>query len=288
MVNMAHSKTPKLNITIEEQFLYAKSGRLDECEDFIFTNDNFIAVVDGSTSKIKRKWNGDTLGRIAGKLVIRSLSSTPPGATAREAVDIMTETLGEFYHAEKLFDQLRDNPSLKATASLVVLSLARKEVWLVGDCQALLNDQLIKGDKKIDSLLSEIRSVYLETELLVGKKIEQLLENDTGREYIMPILKRQQLYQNNPSHTYWYPAIDGFPVPDEGIIVEPVAENISSIVLASDGYISLHKTLDDSEKALKKILEQDPLLFRLYKSTKGKLAGLDSFDDRAYIRVSIG
>ena len=288
MVTMMSTNTQNLKVTIEEQFLYPKSGRPKDCEDFIHISDSFIAVIDGATSKTRDKWDGDTPGRIAGKLVIESLRNTPASATAREAVDIMTGTVQEFYRTRNILGQLGVNPALKATASFVVLSSARKEVWLVGDCQALLNGKLIRGDKRIDRLLSEIRAIYLETELLVGRTIEQLLVKDTGREFILPILRRQQFYQNNPPNTYWYPVIDGFPVPDEGIVIEPITEEIKSIVLATDGYISLYKTLAESEAALKRILEEDPLLFRQYKSTKGKLAGQDSFDDRAYIRISVG
>jgi len=287
MVTMTDNKPQPLKVTIEEQFLYPKSGRPETCEDSIYLGDNFIAVIDGATSKTEAKWDDDTPGRIAAKLATRSLDNTPPTSTAREAVEIMTETVQEFYRNRNILDQLGINPALKATASFAALSLARSEVWVVGDCQILLNDKLIRGNKVIDHLLSEIRAIYLETELMLGKTVEELELVDTGREFILPILRRQQFYQNSPSHEYWYPAIDGFHVPDEGIVVESITEEIRSIILATDGYIGLYGTLAESEAALKRILEEDPLLFRKYKSTKGKLTGQDSFDDRAYIRMSV-
>lgn len=65
--------------------------------------------------------------------------------------------------------------------------------------------------------------MFLETELQKGATIEELRRSDTGREFILPLLKQQQLFQNNPATgAYWYPIIDGFPVPEGGIRVEPV------------------------------------------------------------------
>ncbi len=81
--------------------------------------------------------------------------------------------------------------------------------------------------------------------------------------------------------------LDGFPVPDEGIVIYPVPPTTVSIVLATDGYPVLKRTLEDSESALRDVLAQDPLMCRLYKSTKGILQGNVSFDDRAYVKFSI-
>lgn len=59
--------------------------------------------------------------------------------------------------------------------------------------------------------------MFLETDLQKGTTIEELRRNDTGRAFILPLLKQQQFFQNNPAAgMYWYPIIDGFPVPDGG------------------------------------------------------------------------
>ncbi len=276
-----------LKVRIEEQFVQSKSGRPEDCEDFIYVGENFIAVIDGSTAKTEIKFRGNTPGKMAGELIMTALNDTPARATAKQCVDILTQAVQEFYLAENLLGHLKTTPSLKVTATVVILSLANREVWLVGDGHALVNDKHIQRHKEIDRMLSEARATYLETELLTGKTIDELLIKDTGREAIWPFLSRQQVFQNNPHHKYWYPVIDGFPVPDDGIFTLPVVKEVKSIVLASDGYPLLCKTLALSEAALKKLLEEDPMLFRLYKSTKGKIAGQCSFDDRSFIRVSV-
>ena len=57
--------------------------------------------------------------------------------------------------------------------------------------------------------------------------------------------------------------------------------------MSTDGYPYLYPTLEDSERYLRMILQEDPFCFRQYKATKGKGAGQCSFDDRAYIRLRV-
>lgn len=56
------------------------------------------------------------------------------------------------------------------------------------------------------------------------------------------------------------------------------------MILASDGYPKLFNSLIESELYLKKIINEDPLCYKLFKSTKGINKGKLSFDDRAYIK----
>ena len=92
---------------------------------------------------------------------------------------------------------------------------------------------------------------------------------------------------NTNTGAYWYPILDGFPVPDEGIRIEPIPKKTHTIILASDGYPILKESLESSEQALHQILEADPLLFRTYKATKGVQEGNLSYDDRAYMKLRL-
>lgn len=86
---------------------------------------------------------------------------------------------------------------------------------------------------------------------------------------------------------YWYPILAEFPVPDGGIRIEPIPPKTRTLILASDGYPVLKNSLEASEQELQRILEADPLLFRLYKATKGVQDGNVSYDDRAYIKLKL-
>ena len=56
------------------------------------------------------------------------------------------------------------------------------------------------------------------------------------------------------------------------------------VILASDGYPFLGDSLQESEEALKKQLEDDPLCINSFKATKGLMRGNKSFDDRCYVK----
>jgi glycerophosphoryl diester phosphodiesterase len=56
------------------------------------------------------------------------------------------------------------------------------------------------------------------------------------------------------------------------------------IVLASDGYPFLCKTLEESEQRLAQQKSEDPLNIGAFKATKAFTKENNSFDDRAYIR----
>ncbi len=180
------------------------------------------------------------------------------------------------------------DPSQRVTAALIVLSIPRRELWFVGDCQCMVDDRLIQNTKPVDDITAQARAMFLETKLQKGATIEALRQNDTGRAFILPLLKQQQLFQNNPAAgPYCYAVIDGFFVPDEGIRIEPVPPATQTLILASDGYPLLKESLEASEHELHHILEEDPLLFRLYKSTSGVQIGAASYDDRAYIKLRL-
>src|SRR5438552_6984417 len=273
---------------IEEQSLISKTGDDEECEDAIYIGPSFVAVIDGATSKTERRLDGRTGGRIAAVTLREAFARISPDATAREAVDILTAAIKDLYERYQMLEAVRTDPVQRATACFVAVSFARKEVWFVGDCQCLLNQELILNEKKIDTITANARSMFLEAEIAKGKTIEELLQHDTGRAFILPLLERQMLFQNNPAAgQYWFSIIDGFDVSDEGIRIYPLPAEIQTIILASDGYPYLKDTLEASENALQEILHDDPLLFRNYKATKGMNLENVSFDDRTYVKLSV-
>src|SRR5579883_433995 len=280
---LAHS-----SYALIEQFLAAKSGREEDCEDAIYAGPNFVAVIDGATSKSERRWDGKTGGRIAAEIIKEAFEHVPADATARKTVDILTAAIHALYVQHDAVDLMSTWPVQRAVASFVAINLARRELWFVGDCQCLLDHELLTNTKRIDDITADARSLFLETELLQGKTIEELRQHDSGRAFILPLLERQTLLQNTPAAgPYWFPVIDGYPVPDTGIRVQSLPEHMESVVLASDGYPYLKNSLEASEQALQEVIAEDPLLFRSYKSTKGLSEGNISYDDRAYIRIKM-
>jgi glycerophosphoryl diester phosphodiesterase len=168
--------------------------------------------------------------------------------------------------------------------SVAIFSAARREVWLIGDCQCVVDGQHHTVEKAIDRVLSSMRANYLEALLKTGATIEELRRHDRGREFILPMLKQQSQYQNSHAkHPYAYGLLDGFPVNANSI--KAISVKGERVSLATDGYPRMFGSLEETEQYLAKILREDPLCFRLYQATKGMMEGALSFDDRTYLTV---
>ena len=137
-----------------------------------------------------------------------------------------------------------------------------------------------------EDIIAAKRSVFIKNELHkckdaadLQKKIECLRINDTGRCHILPDLIVACSRQNMD-----YAVIDGFDIPMDKVKVIDVPPEETEIILASDGYPFIKETLGQSEEALARLIEADPLLIDKYRATKGVMNGYASFDDRSYIR----
>ena len=81
-----------------------------------------------------------------------------------------------------------------------------------------------------------------------------------------------------------YAVIDGTPIYMPGTRIVTASH---CVVLASDGYPILLPTLHESEEALAQHLTDDPQNITDFIATKGLVEGNVSFDDRAYIKLTI-
>lgn len=253
-------------------------------EDGIVVTDCFCAVIDGSTSKspysISPSVSNGQLCMTVVSDVIRGLS---PDATCQEFCEKATEAICQCYvDAGIPLQQLREHPTERASASAVVYSVARSELWLVGDCHALVDGVYHSNEKPQEAPLAERRSMFILKALETGSRVEDFMtKSDPGRKHILPELIAACKGQN-----VIYAVLDGFPVYQKGVKIVDCAD-AHELVLASDGYPFLCPTLEQSELQLKHLLSEDPLCIRIHKATKGLLIGNKSFDDRAYLRIQI-
>lgn len=282
-------KQSPLSASIVETYSQSKTGKQQDCEDRIHISDHFVAVIDGATAKTNERWDKQTGGQISAEIIDETLHHLPHDCTARQAVDLITEKIRAFYIEKDILEDVETMPERRITSSVVAINLAKEEIWSIGDCQFMLDHSLFSIKKKVDEVTEEVRAFFIQSELMTNHMtIDELKERDTGREFIMPLLERQLRFQNNPSAgDYYYAAIDGFAIPLNGIRVEKIPHTVTTVVLASDGYPFLRKSLAESEQALAHLLRRDPLLFQEYKSTKGLVVGNVSFDDRAYVKVQL-
>ena len=290
---------------IESSIIGKKSQ--EACEDGMVVTDDFIAVIDGSTSKTPKHLNPDMKnGRYAMMLISEYIRE---GLKADASVDDFCQGVTAFIYNkvyEKLGveERLKEHPEERLTASAILYSRTRNEVWMVGDCQAIIAGKLYENGKPYEEKIARKR-----VEL-----IEQGLSPAEARKQIEPLLIKAMLSGQNQTYT----VIDGFPIYREGVKVVSVSDSCSvqdsvsssdscsvqdpvscsdsasasdtipssssEIVLASDGYPFLKPTLAASEAALAEQIANDPQNIHSFIATKGIVEGNKSFDDRTYIR----
>lgn len=286
---------------IESSIIGKKSP--EACEDGMVVTDDFIAVIDGSTSKTPKHLNPDMKnGRYAMMLISEYIQEDlKADASVDEFCQGVTAYIyNKVYEKLGVEERLKKHPEERLTASAILYSRTRNEVWMVGDCQAIIAGKLYENGKSYEQEIARKR-----VEL-----IEQGLSPAEARKQIEPLLIEAMLSGQNQTYT----VIDGFPVYREGVKVVSVSDSSSvqdsvpasdsvpcsdsasasdtipssssEIVLASDGYPFLKPTLAASEAALAEQIANDPQNIHSFIATKGIVEGNKSFDDRTYIRFS--
>lgn len=287
---------------IESSIIGKKSP--EACEDGMVITDDFIAVIDGSTSKTPKHLNPDMKnGRYAMMLISEYIREE---LKADASVDdfcqgVTAYIYNKVYEKLGVEERLKEHPEERLTASAILYSRTRNEVWMVGDCQAIIDGKLYENGKPYEQEIARKR-----VEL-----IEQGLSPAEARKQIEPLLIEAMLSGQNQTYT----VIDGFPIYREGVKVVLVSDSCSvqdsvpasdsvpcsdsvsasgtffvsssEIVLASDGYPFLEPTLAASEAALAEQIANDPQNIHSFIATKGIVEGNKSFDDRTYIRFSV-
>ena len=284
---------------IESSIIGKKSP--EACEDGMVVTDDFIAVIDGSTSKTPKHLNPDMKnGRYAMMLISEYIwEELKADASVDDFCQGVTAYIyNKVYEKLGVEERLKEHPEERLTASAILYSRTRNEVWMVGDCQAIIDGKLYENGKPYEQEIARKR-----VEL-----IEQGLSPAEARKQIEPLLIKAMLSGQNQTYT----VIDGFPIYREGVKVVsvsasssvqdsvpasdsvPCSDSVSAsgtipsssseIVLASDGYPFLKPTLAASEAALAEQIANDPQNIRSFIATKGIVEGNKSFDDRTYIR----
>ena len=284
---------------IESSIIGKKSP--EACEDGMVVTDDFIAVIDGSTSKTPKHLNPDMKnGRYAMMLISEYIrEELKTDASVDEFCQGVTAYIyNKVYEKLGVEERLKEHPEERLTASAILYSRTRNEVWMVGDCQAIIAGKLYENGKPYEEKIARKR-----VEL-----IAQGLSPAEARKQIEPLLIKAMLSGQNQT----YAVIDGFPIYREGVKVVSVSDSSSvqdsvpasdsvpcsdsasasgtisvsssEIVLASDGYPFLEPTLAASEAALAEQIANDPQNIHSFIATKGIVEGNKSFDDRTYIR----
>ena len=266
-------------------------------EDGIVVRADFIAVIDGSTSKSQYRHSlFNSNGRYAMKLVSNYIRRMPKNTTCEAFLHGVTAYVRKHYK-KSMLQRLAEHPEDRLTCSVVVFSRLCREIWMIGDCQCLVSPitqhltpntqhpspQFYDNPKPYEAELAAMRAKEVERQLSDGKTIDDLLRNDTARPIIIPRMIETMRQQN-----ITYSVVDGFSIDRRHVLVIPLDFQPYEIVLASDGYPFLHPTLEESEAALQHQRQNDPLnIGPHFQATKAFHPDNNSFDDRSYIRFRV-
>lgn len=264
---------------ILEQLLVPKNPA-KKSEDGIVVTADFVAVIDGSTSKSHYRHSLlRSNGRYAMQLVSRYIRRMPKTTSCEEFLRGVTAYVRKHYRRSML-TRLAEHPEDRLTCSAVIYSRVQREVWMVGDCQCIIGDQYYDNPKPAEAELAAMRAVEVRRQLAQGKTQEELLSDDTARPLIIPHMLETMQQQNRS-----YAVIDGFHIPRQHVVTVTLDFQPWEVVMATDGYPFLHATLAESEQHLMEQRKKDPLnIGPDFQATKAFKTGFNSFDDRAYIR----
>lgn len=268
---------------IIEQFTQGKEGQDGVNDDSLCVSDNFIAVIDGTTSRVGHRLRGVLIGQFASNVLAREVAKLPPEIDARGAVDVLTDVLlKESEVAAKEEGLSFGGPEFYPSAALLVYSAARREIWRVADSTFVIDGRANCRIFPQERTWMELRRAYLCAEIARGKKEEDLIAADPSQDILTPLIREFRVFANYDG-PYGYGVVNGSRVPDAHVEVYPAA-HANEITFASDGYPEVEPTLAETEKYLLHVVKQDPLMYKLHPQVKGVKPGSVSFDDRTYIR----
>ncbi|MEY8370999.1 hypothetical protein AAK938_05610 [Aerococcaceae bacterium 50-4] len=256
---------------IQHKFIKGKFDQPSLCEDAIFENNHFIAIIDGVTSKSTFTHEGQKTGKIAANIIKEFLSTVDPQSSIDSIIQGINQAYhDQFYaHVDFPLNRIEHGPQ----AAMALYSHFHKCIYLIGDCQARVNGLLHTQPKVSDDILANFRSLILHI---------HPDQHQEARDAIMPYLISSNTFANKPDTRFGYSVLNGEDIPSELIKKIPVQTG-DKIVLTSDGYPDIKDSFEETESHLQYIIHNDPDLIDQFISTKGLTANQISFDDRSYI-----
>lgn len=255
-------------MTIIESFIKGKHDAM-QCEDGIVVTPDFAAVIDGSTSKTQFHLSPLMKnGRYAMTIIADYIKAMLADTTCDDFCTGITRRIADEYERTHLTNRMAVHPEERLCASAVIYSNLRHEVWMIGDCQTIIDGTFHDNAKPYEQHIARQRADLICSGMTPAD----------ARHAIEPQLIKAMLEGQNRQ----YAVIDGTPIYMPGV---KIIHAEHCVVLASDGYPTLHSTLAESEAALAHQTEHDPQNIHDFIATKGIVSGNCSFDDRTYIRL---
>lgn len=286
---------------IVESYLKSKAGKNDGGEDRLVLGPRFFGVVDGATDKSGLNWGAQEAPRKGGFVLANIVKEVleSDDSNDKNYAEILNIINAKIHLAANSANIDLSNELNRSDVGFAVYDAKDSNIVYIHDCNfAFLgkNGDFIThyNEKSLDHLTSSIRSSVANWYLQNG--INPFEHGDLARDSIRLGLDQQALIQNQgfdsseewffgvPKKLVAYKTINGFTTT---LDTYKAPQDISEIVLSSDGFKVIKPTLDETISILKDQLKRDPYCINELKSTKGLVEGNVSFDDMSYLRLRL-
>lgn len=267
-------------VKVLEAFQQRKLVDNSYSEDRTFIGETTIGIIDGARGPLFRD-----PGLLAGLL----------GAAANylSQLDGQTDAQEGVHHLTQLAKTHKDCAGAPAPLShtggfvFCVVHTARREVWRLGDCGYAIDGSDRAAQIEAESVGAKQRALILRSQVVKGLSVSDVMTNADYDSLIDTHVDAQMHFANQASDAYGFGVINGAPVPQQFVEVEPIPIGVQEIVVTSDGYPRASATLAGAEALLDRYLREDPLCIGVNMGPKGLGPGRRSYDDRSYIGICL-
>ena len=155
----------------------------------------------------------------------------------------------------------------------------------MGDCKFRMHGKTNEKFWVSEEICARARALTLQSWRLSGMSDAAIMAHADYDGVINDLLRHEANFLNRENNDHSFGAIMGLPVPE--VYVERYPVSAGELVITSDGYPTVCDTLEQSEAALTKLLELDPLCIDQNLQCKGLGPDRVSFDDRCFIRAHL-
>ncbi len=251
-------------------------------EDCIVVHEHFAAIVSGASVPGQPEVEGQSAAYFATKILSRAILTLGPGTGPNRFANRLTNVLGAAVEAKGLDDDV-----VWPAASVVCLSVPRREVWRIGTSAVAINSKVHYGTKTVHQAANAYRAVINAANMEKGMPVSAVRRDDPGAVAAQPIYDAMP-YLVNTEGRWGYGSINGSPVPSAFIEVFELPPGPCTVILASDGFPEVRPTLGQTMHRLETLQSEDPAgTDRLWMMGTALSPGDKSMVDLAYLRLSV-
>lgn len=247
----------------------------------IVVHEHFAALIAGAAVPGQPDVGDETASRFATRILAKAILTLGPGTGPNRFATRLSNVLGSAVEAQGIDDGL-----IWPAASVVCLSVPRREIWRIGTSEVTINNKAHYGTKTVHQAANAYRAVVNAANHEKGMPISAIRRDDPGKVAAQPIYDAQP-YLINKGGRWGYGAINGSPVPIKYIEKFELPPGPCSVIMSSS-FPEVRPSLSETQHRLETLQREDPAaLDRLWTMGTALSPGDKSMADLAYLRLSV-